>query len=59
MIRFDILTQKRYESDLNLKLKENDIQLTQKSICGAIRVPVITESNLSSFWVDLVKFSFV
>jgi hypothetical protein len=47
MIRFDILTQKRYELDPNLKPKAKDIELTLKSICVAIRTPVIRFSNLS------------
>jgi len=40
-IRFDILTQKHYESDLNLKPKANDIRLIPNFICGAIRSPII------------------
>jgi hypothetical protein len=47
MRRFDILTQKHYESDPNLKPKTKDIQLTLKSISDAIRNPVIKVSNFS------------
>ena len=47
MIRFDILTQKRYESDPKLKPKANDMQLTPNFICDVIRNPVIRVSNLS------------
>jgi hypothetical protein len=47
MIRFDILMQKHYESDPNLKPKAKDIQLTLKSICDATKTPVIRFSNLS------------
>jgi hypothetical protein len=40
-----MLMQKRYELDLKLKTKENDIQLILKFICGAVRTPVIRVSN--------------
>jgi len=46
-IKFDILTQKHYESDLKLKTKANDIQLNPKLICGSISTPVIRLSTLS------------
>jgi hypothetical protein len=59
MIRFDILTQKRYESNLKLKPKENDMQLTPNLICDVTRTTVIRVSNLSYFRVDLVQFSLV
>jgi len=50
MTRFDILTQKRYESDLTrpeFETQTNDIQLTPTFICCAIRTPVIRVSNFS------------
>jgi hypothetical protein len=39
--------QSRCESDLNLKPKAKDIQLTLKSKCDAIKTSVIRFSNLS------------